>query len=223
MLSFLNVDCDAELIFLNCEIQQLCFYNTTLIYPPAISKRRIRGIQKLILPKKKDYKFGQLKKSYAQFTKKEDKKNFWPAQFKGFNSINTLAKDFEMHQEHGDYYALMQQCYELNQENPIHIRILSWIYGRTANYGQSILRPLIGLGVVILSYTGVYHYFCDQSWEQSKLLSVQQTIKFFNAFFDPSKDLTNAIRWICFSQSLFSVVFLAFLIFGLTWNFKKKQ
>jgi hypothetical protein len=253
-LVFQNNILNANLEFLNCTVENLKFKNGNFVYPPAVSKQRIKNIQTLELPKRENYKFKSLKKAapnwhnkffnvYADRTvfkqliyriqillstrrwKELDnaKKDFWATQFNNFRDLFILAKEFEQHQEQGDYYALMKQCYELNCENPWLLRFLSKWYGRLSDYGQSILRPLIGLSIAIATYTGIYHHFCDQSWEQSRLLSVQQTTKFFSAFFDTSDHLTNTIRWISLSQSLISLIFLAFLIFGLTWNFKKKQ
>lgn len=157
-----------------------------------------------------------------------------------YRTLNLAMSNFKARREEAMFYGLEQESLrKTNQFNKVD-SVFSWAYKFFANYGQSIARPLMCLFTVFfggfLSYfillTPPLHY-SPIDWN---LLDKIVRLSFHTAFFQivkpfsidgfiTQKQLTvthdSVAVFMAGLQSIFSIIFIALLVFAVRWKFKR--
>lgn len=97
--------------------------------------------------------------------------------------------------EEAKFYALEQKSLRASPDFGRWERLFSWLYEKTADYGQSFLRPLVALLVTFFAFTGIYILFLllyldpwsnfifpAIHWDDIMRFSLQQVFQPFEAF-----------------------------------------
>ena len=61
-----------------------------------------------------------------------------------------------MTDEEALFYSLEQRSLRANGDTPTSVKVVSWLYEHTADYGRSFLRPLVWLGGIFVAFALVY-------------------------------------------------------------------
>ena len=156
-------------------------------------------------------------------------------------AYRTLKLDMEekrAREEHLMFYALEMESRQRTTKKKL-LKFLSSLYGMTADYGQSVSRPLLWLGCSYLIFATIYTIFFNELLKEHLVhtdnlhlffhFSLEQIVRPFRALeFSPLVEFLKKIpaanhfllRFIAAFQSLLSLVLL--LLFGLAvrWRFK---
>ena len=162
-------------------------------------------------------------------------------------AYRTLKLDMEekrARQEQLRFYALEMKSRRHAEKRKL-VKFLSWLYEKTSDYGQSVSRPLLWLGGLLLVFAIIYRSFfvallidClknTEIWLLSLRFSVEQIISPFSTFNLSSlfqllgKDAPNIslspiclllLRLIAALQSFLSLVLLLLSVLAARWRFK---
>lgn len=58
--------------------------------------------------------------------------------------------------EEAKFYALEQKSLLRDKDTPFSTKAFSWLYWLASDYGQSVMRPLLGLLVTFLMFSAIY-------------------------------------------------------------------
>ena len=96
-----------------------------------------------------------------------------------------------------------------------YIKLLDWFYSTFADYGQSIIKPLLGLAGVLAVFSFIFNkVFSVNGWDTA----IQQLVR---PFFDLC---LHQKGWICFAgvwESILAYTFLTLFIIGVRRRFRK--
>jgi len=91
-------------------------------------------------------------------------------------------------QEEAMFYGLEQESLRSKENTPMSVKLLSYTYQVTSNYGQSFLRPLAWLGATTLGFFLIYSVFSyfttNQLWHflESFQFTIEQLVRPFSAW-----------------------------------------
>lgn len=138
------------------------------------------------------------------------------------------------------FYALVQRSERKSGMQPYHVRVASWLYEVTTNYGQSIGRPLVVLLLVTIFFSCLYallaspviDVYASIDWGivgNSIDLSVFQIVKPFAFYSDKSTKMVQILlrghpitfKLTAICQTIFSLSLVTLFLLSLRWKFKK--
>lgn len=138
------------------------------------------------------------------------------------------------------FYALVQKSERRSGEQPYHVKLTSWLYEVTTNYGQDIGRPIFWLLISTVIFACIYAFLSSPiinidariDWNivgQGIDLSIKQIVKPF-AFY-PDKYMPNVeplagsypvlFKLYAVLETVVSWSLIALLLLSLRWKFKK--
>ena len=157
---------------------------------------------------------------------------------KAYRTLKLDMEEKRAREEHLMFYALEMESRQRTTKKKL-LKFLSSLYGMTADYGQSVSRPLLWLGCSYLIFATIYTIFFNELLKEHLVhtdnlhlffhFSLEQIVRPFRALeFSPLveflKNIPTAnhflLRFIAAFQSLLSLALL--LLFGLAvrWRFK---
>lgn len=168
-------------------------------------------------------------------------KNFKDTESEGavraYRTLKLAMGNVQAHREQGMFYALEQKSLRNDPEVFKTAKLFSWLYEKTANYGQSMGWPLVWLLSIIFGAFGVYFAIACAYASQIKSygelafktlgFSFKQAFQPFYVLRQPSLDWitdVNGIRWVkalATLESLFILGLFALFLLCVRWNFKR--
>jgi len=157
-------------------------------------------------------------------------------------NYRTLKLAMEKHRatdEQSAFYALEQKSLRNQTKTPDWVKLTSFLYEVTSNYGQSALKPLVGLAVVIISFWLTFTAILDFKYFQHSLVSsadilqftIQQIVFPFSVWAEKSADTLNKlfgeeklfVQLLASIQSILGLTFIALFLLAVRWKFKRGQ
>ena len=131
-------------------------------------------------------------------------------------------------QEEAWFFVLEQRSLRRRDDTPYNLKIFSRFYWLFADYGRSILRPFIGLCLVNVvawftykASSPLYPEVFNDKRDVTDLVLSQLAFPFsmLSGKVDVEVFWMNVVGAI---QSLLSLIFIAFLLLAVRWNFKRE-
>jgi hypothetical protein len=134
------------------------------------------------------------------------KKSFNPMeeQYRRFLEIYNIVKKRGMYFEQGEYFYLMQYCFECTNKGGMLNNIFSRAYRFFSDYGTNIFKPIGSLIATWFLFGCLYHWHF--------LLSAQQIVKPYAMFFDETQKHTTPMYYLGALESTAAITFIALLI-----------
>lgn len=171
-------------------------------------------------------------------------KEMWERRRQAWRTLKFAMNKIHAHEEELLFFSLELQARSYLE--PIRTRIAIWLYGFLSGFGQSIVRPLIGLAISFLLFAAVYAaqatekvcfsppFKCFVQWDIVDDVIAYSTIgalpflnqtrigeKLADHIF--GKDINSFIYVISTMQSLFSLLFIFLIGLGLRNLFRLKS
>ncbi len=130
--------------------------------------------------------------------------------------------------EQSDFFYLMQRTFEKTAHGGYWNRFLSRLYRWFSNYGQSTLKPCLGLLLSWIIFGGIYsciNMSHMNTWQLSDnlLTSLQQMIRPYYLILSSALHQSNLAFYIAsFCQSTLTIFLIATFIIALKCNFTKR-
>ena len=154
---------------------------------------------------------------------------------RAYRTLKLATEKNRAHDDQARFYALEQQAIRNQNDTPQWVKIFSWLYEITSNYGQNALRPLIALFLTFLLFFVTYVALsCDFNNENVPFgqlfgFTVEQSVRPFAVWIHSNlpqiKGLFGGsptkIQLIATLQSLLSIIFIALFILAVRWRFKR--
>ena len=75
---------------------------------------------------------------------------------RAYRTLKLAMEETRARNDQATFFALEQECLQNDLNTPWNVRLVSRLYFATANYGQSLLRPLAWFFVVLVIFFAVY-------------------------------------------------------------------
>ena len=154
-----------------------------------------------------------------------------------YRTLKLAMENVRARREEAMFYALEQRSLRNDPEVSKTSKFISLLYEKTADYGQSLNRPIIYLVVVVLGFFGVY-FVVALNYADSKVsicdlaiktlgFSFKQAFQPFYILRQPSLEWISGlfgIRLVKIAATLESLLILglfALFLLGLRWHFKR--
>ncbi len=142
-------------------------------------------------------------------------------------------------EEEAMFYALEQKSLRCNPHTPNWVKLFSWLYEVTSDYGQSLVRAMVSMTLIFCVFFSTYLFIAsphinprlDLDWNlitEALYFNINQTIHPFNGL-----DLGRfAVRLIANCnplfieivssiQSMFNIIFIGICLLVLRWRFMR--
>ncbi len=154
-----------------------------------------------------------------------------------YRTLKLMMGNVQAHREQGMFYALEQKSLRNDPEVSKTAKLFSWLYEKTADYGQSMGKPLAWLGGVIGGFFVLYYaiacIYANQTKSYGELVvktlgfSFKQAFQPFYVLRQPSlewiTDVTGVrlVKALATLESLFILGLFALFLLCVRWNFKR--
>lgn len=131
------------------------------------------------------------------------------------------------------FYALMQKSERNSGMQKCSIRIASWLYEKTTNYGQNISKPIFLLTILTILFGVIYALLASPYYDLSSSIdwniiwngfdtSIKQIVKPFSYYAEIFSEKSPIIFKIsAMAQSILSLSLITLFLLSLRWKFKK--
>lgn len=158
-----------------------------------------------------------------------------------YRTLKQFAEEMRARRQEGMFFALEQRSARRTKEITSRIeRATSWLYDFLTLYGQSYLRPLVALLILVAAFTALF-WAWDSGWYINPkapidvdslwgafVFSVENTVSPLGIWRKTSDELVflshaswSVTRLVATLQAVFSVAFLALFLLALRWRFKR--
>lgn len=151
---------------------------------------------------------------------------------RAYRTLKLAMESARARDEEARFYAYEQQSLRNRKDTARSIKMFSWLYEKTANYGQSFLRPLAWLSGTFVAFLLVYFAALSgptitwADFEAVLRFGLQQVFYPFAAFRlegTSPEGVGGVPLWLAFvaaAQSLLTITFLALFFLALRRRFK---
>lgn len=152
---------------------------------------------------------------------------------RAYRTLKLAMEKTRARDEQARFYALEQQSIRNQHETASWVKLTSWLYEISSNYGQSALRPLVGLVVIFFFSWLIYFNALEYNTTTVKTatdIAFQQIVRPFTIWTihrgDDSMKLFAGnnyawIRYIAALQSILSLIFIALFILAIRWRYRR--
>ncbi|MGH0035327.1 MAG: pentapeptide repeat-containing protein [Myxococcota bacterium] len=159
---------------------------------------------------------------------------------RAYRTLKLAMENLRARNEEADFYALEQRSLRNQLDTPRTVKLLSWLYDETSDYGRSFWRPavwLAGVGILaFLVYVQVAAVFPPEggySYGDLMELTVRQAIRPLDAWTrdgsafarqtvsNDSTGTARAIRLVAALQSVASLALVALALLAIRWRFRR--
>lgn len=157
-----------------------------------------------------------------------------------YRTLYMAMGELKASNEEGMFYALMQKSMRKSNRHSLFNKIISWLYGATTDYGQSISRPLGLLFGMVIVFSLLYMLFVTPTinfhngidWQivgSSLDFSLQQIVRPFSSYSDIANPLIKnfyqmqpvKFRIVAFFNSLCALILIPLFLLAVRWKFKR--
>ncbi len=157
-----------------------------------------------------------------------------PDAARAYRTLKLAMENLRARQEEAMFYALEQRSRGAMETTPKSVKAASWLYDQTARYGESFLRPFLGIALTLLIFSVIYgavvYLLSSQSltlYESTRFglhFALDQLIRPFRSLNMNPRTLpagiTMVMRLAATFQSILSLSFLALFLLALRRRFK---
>jgi hypothetical protein len=157
-----------------------------------------------------------------------------PDAARAYRTLKLAMENLRARQEEAMFYALEQRSRRAMKTTPMSVKAASWLYEKTASYGESYIRPLLGVVLTAVFFSlvyGVIAFFLSSPsltlYESSRFalhFALDQLLRPFRPMnFNPQTlpaGITMVMRLAATLQSVTSLSFLALFLLALRRRFK---
>lgn len=153
---------------------------------------------------------------------------------RSYRSLKLAMEQMRARDEHARFYALEQKSIRKLKETPGWVKLTSMLYEVTSNYGQSALRPLVGLTLTFVLAMTLYQFmigFNAVNFTIAVDFAFDQIIRPFSAWatrgtaekmiklIGPHNYML--VRYVAAVQSIISLVFITLFILAIRWRYRR--
>jgi uncharacterized protein YjbI with pentapeptide repeats len=156
-----------------------------------------------------------------------------------YRALKLAMAKFGAREEEAMFYALEQKSLRCNPHTPSWVKLFSWLYEVTSDYGQSLVRAMVSMTLIFCVFFSTYLFIAsphinprlDLDWNlitEALYFNINQTIHPFNgldlggfAFRLIANCNPSFLEIVSSIQSIFNVVFLGLCLLVLRWRFMR--
>lgn len=142
---------------------------------------------------------------------------------RAYRTLKLAMENIRNKEEQARFFALEQESIRADSNTPKSIKLLSWLYGITSSYGQSIIKPLMLLAVMFMLFFATYVAITmdiqgGMALEKNLLFAFQQIFRPFSCIVQKGNPIFLVIFGIM--HSVVNITLIAFIAIALRRRFR---
>ena len=154
-----------------------------------------------------------------------------------YRTLKLFMENIRSPRDQANFFAYEQKCHRKRKDVSVGVKLFSWLYEISSDYGRSLIRPLIAMFTTIILSTLIYAYQGSKTisfnlpvnWNrilEALIFSIQQSVSPFyvwkvNSAPDWYFNSLNCLKITATIQSLLILSLFAIFLLALRWNFRR--